>query len=269
MSTEAPEIVLAPLGGHLHTFVGAPNTTLFERITSKTEGMGRLAYVRLSWLVQHYQHGSAGDERTPLLTYSSPQMGQRATEQRFSGGGSRVLDKTISGVIGASLWVPSSASDLYKVVLDVRLFPSWAPGVRRVEVLERHDEPGMVSEWEVSLLGLKRRFRSVLEEAQSPVLLRWSYEGLVRGWGRCDIREWGDGALAVFETGLLRAQEPSLEKLVGKAAVREAATSHLKRCLARLGRTVASGEDARRVRVGPAEGAGRGGATKRLRVVAA
>jgi hypothetical protein len=180
-----------------------------------------------------------------------------------------VFGKTTNEVIGASLWVPASASDLYKVVLDVHDFPSWAPGVRHVEVLERHGEPGMVSEWEVSCLGLKRKFRSVLEEAESPVFLRWSYEGLVRGWGRCHIREWGDGALAVFETGLLRAQEPSLEKLVGKAAVREAATSHLKRCLARLGRTVASGEDARRVRAGPAEGAGRGGATKRMRVVAA
>jgi hypothetical protein len=179
-----------------------------------------------------------------------------------------VFGKTTNGVIGASLRVPSSASDLYKVVLDVRGFPSWAPGVRQVEVLEGQDEAGMVSEWEVSFLGLKRKFRSVLEEAEPPMLLCWSYEGPVGGWGRCDIREWGDGALALFETQV-RVQETALAKLVGKAAVREAATSHLKRCLSRLGRIVVSGDDHRLVRVGPVEGADRGDVAKRMPTVAA
>ncbi len=87
-------------------------------------------------------------------------------------------NKTSTGVIGASLFVPSStARDLYEVVLDVSNFPRWAPGVRRVEVLAGAGEPGMVSEWQVSLLGLKRKISSVLEESESPALLRWTYEG--------------------------------------------------------------------------------------------
>jgi ribosome-associated toxin RatA of RatAB toxin-antitoxin module len=84
----------------------------------------------------------------------------------------QVSDKATNGVIGASLWVPSSATDLYEVVLDVHSFPRWAPGVRRVEVLEGYGEPGMLSEWEICCLGMRRKFLSVLEEARSPALLR-------------------------------------------------------------------------------------------------
>jgi ribosome-associated toxin RatA of RatAB toxin-antitoxin module len=94
-----------------------------------------------------------------------------------------VLSKTTNAVIGASLLVPSPPHDLYEVMLDVRNFPTWAPGVRRVEVLEGYGQPGMVSEWEICFLGLKRCFLSVLEEAESPALLRWTYDGLVGGWG--------------------------------------------------------------------------------------
>jgi Polyketide cyclase / dehydrase and lipid transport len=65
-------------------------------------------------------------------------------------------------------------------MLDVQSFPRWAPGVRRVEVVEGPNGPGMISEWEVSILGLRRRISSVLEEAESPTLLRWTYDGLVR-----------------------------------------------------------------------------------------
>ena len=175
--------------------------------------------------------------------------------------------KTTNVAVGASLWVPSSINDLYKVVLNVRGFPSWAPRVQRVEVLEGHQEPGMVSEWEVSFLGLKRTFRSVLEEAEPPTLLRWSYEDLISGWGGCEIRERGEGALAVFETQLW-AQEPLLAKLVGNVGVREVATSHLKRCLSRLGRMVVSEDDAERVRVGPVEVARRDEPSTRMSEVA-
>jgi polyketide cyclase/dehydrase/lipid transport protein len=146
--------------------------------------------------------------------------------------------------------VPSSATDLYEVVLDVHCFPSWAPGVGRVEVLEGYGEPEMISEWEICCLGMRRKFLSVLEEARSPALLRWSYDGVLRGWGQCEIRNLGDSALAVFRSRLW-AKEPALEKLMGMRATRDAATSHLKRCLTKLGRKV-SGEGAR-VRVGPVE----------------
>lgn len=147
--------------------------------------------------------------------------------------------------------VPSPAYDLYEAVLDVRNFSAWAPGVRRVEVLKGYGEPGMVSEWEVCFLGLKRRFLSELVEADSPALLRWTYEGLVGGWGQCVIRAHGESTLAVFQTELW-ATEPHLKKLMGMRPAREAASTHLKRCLSQLGRMVS--EDASQVRVGPAEG---------------
>lgn len=151
--------------------------------------------------------------------------------------GLTILNKTAGQTIGASLYVPAPPEDLYEAVLDVRGFPQWAPGVRRVEIIEGPVGPGMVSEWEVSVLGKGRKVRSVLEEAEPPGFLRWSYGGPVRGWGECEISALGDGAMAAFATEL-RPQDPALDKLASIAAARGAATSHLKRCLARLGQTV-------------------------------
>jgi hypothetical protein len=162
-----------------------------------------------------------------------------------------VLSKRTNAVIGASLLVPCPALDLYEVILDVRNVPTWAPGVRRVEVLEGYGEPGMVSEWEICFLGLKRRFLSVLEEAESPALLRWSYDGLVGGWGQCVMREQGQSTLALFQTQLW-ATERHLKQLMRMRSVHEAASAHLKRCLAHLGTMVS--DDASHVRVGLAEG---------------
>ena len=175
-----------------------------------------------------------------------------------------MMSKTTNAVIGASLSVPSPAHDLYEVMLDVRNFPTWAPGVRRVEVLEGYGEAGMVSEWEICFLGLKRKFVSVLEEAESPALLRWSYNGLVGGWGQCVIRDQGESALAVFQTELWAA-EPHLKKLMQMLLVPERASTHLKRCLAQLGHMVSG--DGTWVRVGPAKGIGqslRGRANRRV-----
>jgi hypothetical protein len=159
-----------------------------------------------------------------------------------------ILNKTRDGIIGASLFVPVPARELYEVVLDVRGFPDWAPGVRRVEVVEGPLGAGMVSEWEISVLGLRRRISSTLIEAEAPRFLLWTYEGSVRGWGECTITNCGSGALAEFKTEL-RPAEPILEKLTGSLPARTAAYNHLKRCLARLGQ-LASASD-REVRVGP------------------
>jgi len=162
-----------------------------------------------------------------------------------------MLNTTIEQAVGASLFVPAPPEELYAAVLDVRSFPLWAPGVRRVEVVEGPVGPGMVSEWEVSVFGLRRRVPSVLEEAEPPTFLRWSYDGPVRGWGECGISPLGDGALAAFKTSL-RPEDPTLERLMRTAAARSAATSHLKRCLARLGQTVSGNRGG--ARVGPLTG---------------
>ena len=130
----------------------------------------------------------------------------------------------------------------------MRSFPGWASGVRRVEVIEGPLGPGMVSEWEVSVLGLRRRISSTLVEAEAPRLLRWTYEGPVRGWGECTIKDRGEGALAEFKTEL-RPAEPVLEKLTSSLPARNVAHNHLKRCLTRLGRVVS--ENGGGVRVGP------------------
>jgi len=162
-----------------------------------------------------------------------------------------VLNEMTNLVIGARLLVPCSAQDLYDAMLDVCSFPRWASGVRRVEVLEGNGEPGLVSEWEICFLGLKLKLLSVLEEAESRALLRWTYDGLVGGWGRCAIREYGESALAVFQTELW-ATDPCLKKLMRMRCARQAASTHLKRCHAQLGRMVS--RDGSHVRVGPTEG---------------
>ncbi len=114
------------------------------------------------------------------------------------------------------------------MVLDVRSFPGWAPGVRRVEVIEGPLGSGMVSEWEVSVLGLRRRISSTLVEAEAPRFLRWTYEGPVRGWGECAIKDRGDGTLVEFRTEL-RPADPALEKLTSSLPARNVAHNHLKR----------------------------------------
>ncbi len=149
----------------------------------------------------------------------------------------------------AAVFAPVAPEDFYEAVLDVRVFPAWAPGVRRVEVISGEGGAGMVSEWEISFLGFGKTVRSVLEEAESPSRLRWTYDGPVGGWGGCSIEPVGGGALASFRT-MLSPRDPLLAALSRGAAARGAAPrAHLKRALLRLGRLVA-GDDGR-VLVGP------------------
>ena len=161
------------------------------------------------------------------------------------------VNKRDVGVLGASLFVPAPALDLYEALLDVRRFPTWAPGVRRVEVLDGPAGAGMVSEWEVALLGTRRRVSSVLKEAEPGEKLRWTYEGPVSGYGECVMRDRGDGVLAEFRTELL-PEDALLRKVVLSAPARSAARGHLKRCLVCLGEMVCG--DSRVVRVGPLGG---------------
>ena len=157
-------------------------------------------------------------------------------------------NKVGEGVIGASVSVPVPAWRLYEAVRDVRSFPRWAPGVRRVEVLRGPAGPGMISEWEISFLGLKRRVLSVLEEDEPAEFLRWTYEGPITGWGECVIKSSGHGTLAEFRTALSPV-DPRLGRLMQCAFVKNAAYTHLKRSLARLGGLLSA--DDRRVVVGP------------------
>jgi hypothetical protein len=151
-------------------------------------------------------------------------------------------------VIAASLRVPVPGWRLYEAVRDVRSFPRWAPGVRRVEVLEGPAGPGMISEWEISFLGLDRSVWSVLEEDEPAAFLRWTYEGPIMGWGECVIKSSDHGTLAEFRTAFSPV-DPRLQRLMRSALLRDAAYGHLKRSLARLGALVSGGSG--RVVVGP------------------
>ena len=152
-------------------------------------------------------------------------------------------------VIAASVFTSVPAERLYEAVRDVRGFPHWAPGVRQVEVTWSPGEKGMLSEWEVSFLGLRKKIRSVLEEAVPQTLLRWRYEEPITGWGECELRSNGNGwTLAEFRTEL-RLEDAWLRSLVHNAPVKEAAQGHLRRSLARLGGFVT--DDGERFLVGP------------------
>src|SRR3712207_685033 len=136
-------------------------------------------------------------------------------------------NKVGEGAIGASVFVPVSAWRLYETVRDVRSFPRWAPGVRRVEVLEEPAGGGMLSEWEISFLGLKRRVLSVLEEDEPAEFLRWTYEGQITGWGECFIKSSGYGTLAEFRAAL-NPVDPCLQRLMQSAFVKDVAHSPLR-----------------------------------------
>lgn len=155
--------------------------------------------------------------------------------------------------LGASLFVPAPATRLYETLLDVRSFPGWVPVVRRVRVLEGPPGPGMVSEWEVSLLGIRKKVLSVLETAENSTRLRWTYEGPVLGWGECVLQDRGDSTLASFSTEL-RVAEPVLERLVRRLPVQNLASNQLRRSLAGLGRMVCGEAGCDRVLVGPPVG---------------
>lgn len=149
--------------------------------------------------------------------------------------------------LAAAVFAPVAPEGFYEAVLDVRGFPAWAPGVRRVEVLSGEGGTGMLSEWEISFLGFETRVLSVLEEAEVPSRLRWTYDGPVKGWGEGSIERVGVGALASFGTALAPA-EPFLASLARSNPARVAARTHLRRSLSRLGRLVAG--DNVRVSVG-------------------
>ena len=164
-------------------------------------------------------------------------------------------NKVRGAVIGASIFTSAPAETFYEAVRDVRGFPGWAPGVRRVEVIDaegRLGEPGMLSEWEISFLGVRRSISSVLEVAEPPALLRWTYGGPVDGWGECEIKSSGSWTLAEFRTEL-RPRDARLGRLMRSALAREAAQGHLKTSLAHLGRLVTG--DGGRFVVGPLAGA--------------
>jgi len=150
--------------------------------------------------------------------------------------------------VGASVFAPVAPEDFFRALLDVRGFSGWAPGVRRVEVLSGEGGAGMVSQWEVSFLGVGTKIPSVLLEAEAPRRLRWAYGGPVEGWGTCSMERSGDGTLAVFRTQLAPT-DALLARVVRSGTAENVARGHLKRSLARLGRLVA-GEGAR-VLVGP------------------
>lgn len=157
--------------------------------------------------------------------------------------------------LGASVFVPVPVSRFYEALLDVRNFPRWAPAVRRVEILdgiEESPDAGMISEWEVSLLSVKKRVRSVLEKAENAELLRWSYKGPVEGWGECRFREQKDGTLARFTTEI-RVTDAVLRRLACKLPVRSLANSQLRRSLAGLGKALCGNEAEKRVLVGSPE----------------
>jgi len=82
--------------------------------------------------------------------------------------------------LAAAVFAPVAPEDSYEAVIDVRGFPAWEPGVRRVEVLSGEGGAGMLSEWEISFLGFSKRVLSVLEEAELPSRLRWAGRGLGR-----------------------------------------------------------------------------------------
>ena len=106
----------------------------------------------------------------------------------------------------------------------------------------------MLSEWEISFLGSKRRVLSVLEEDVPVEFLRWSYEGQITGWGECFVKSSGYGTLAEFRTALSPV-DPCLQRLMQSPFVKDAAYTHLKRSLAQLGRLVSG--DGGPVLVGP------------------
>lgn len=158
-------------------------------------------------------------------------------------------ESNVQGVaLGASVYASVPAERLYEAVRDVRGFPRWAPGVRRVEVIRAPGEPGMFSEWEVAFFGFRRKVWSVLEEVVPRTFLRWSYGGQISGWGRCELRSDGGWTLAEFRTEL-ELEEAWMRSLLRSAPVREAAHGHLRRALGRLGAIVT--RDGGRFVVGP------------------
>lgn len=159
--------------------------------------------------------------------------------------------------IGATLSVPAAPEVVYASVLAVERFPNWAAGVRRVEVVRQSEPPhapGMVSEWEVSVMNVRRRILSVLETADPPRHLRWSYTAVLHGWGECRLHPRPPGTLVEFATEF-HLRERSMDRLLHSAFAENIARHYLRRSLLKLGElSLPPGADPGGVRVGSLTG---------------
>jgi ribosome-associated toxin RatA of RatAB toxin-antitoxin module len=162
-------------------------------------------------------------------------------------------ERSLRRWIGASVVVPAPPEMVYANVLKVENFPAWAAGVRNVEVLRQSDpphSPGMVSEWEVSLLSVRRRVVSVLDESEAPNHLRWSYISMIHGWGECWISTSAGATLVEFATEF-HVREPHLDRLLHSSFSEGVVRHYLRRSLLKLGEiSLPEGADRRGIRVG-------------------
>lgn len=127
-----------------------------------------------------------------------------------------------------------------------------------MEILSQpdHPGPGMVSEWEGSLLGIRRAVVSVLEFAEAPHYLRWSYISLLWGWGECCIGSQGEGALIEFSTEV-HINESHLDRLLDTPLARNVMCYYLRHSLRRLGEiSLPEGVNKDRIKIGPLKGVG-------------
>ena len=85
--------------------------------------------------------------------------------------------------MAAAVFAPVAPEDSYEAVIDVRGFPAWEPGVRRVEVLSGEGGPGCSpsgrSRSSVSARGSSACWR----RRSSRPGCAGTYDGPVEGWG--------------------------------------------------------------------------------------
>ena len=130
--------------------------------------------------------------------------------------------------VTASIEIPASPEDVWKVVMDPQRLGDWVTIHRRVDSAD-DGEPrsGFRMEQRIALRGVELRVRWSLEECRPAALAVWHGRGPARSWARTRyaLREQDGGTLFQYENEFHAPLGPlgaaASRALVGGASARE------------------------------------------------
>lgn len=91
--------------------------------------------------------------------------------------------------------------EIFAAFLDVRSFPEWGSGLRRVRIVDENGtetaevRPGVSLQFSLSAAGMSHRVTSAVETVEPPRLLEWRYAEGAIGSGGWLVEEEGPNAV--------------------------------------------------------------------------
>lgn len=132
--------------------------------------------------------------------------------------------------------------EIFAALLDVRRFPDWALGLRRVRVLDAADQeaggpetgtirPGTGLEFTLSAAGLTHEVRSRVFLVEPPCRLRWRYTKGAEGVGGWLLEDAGTGTVRMTLSTDYRVNPAWLNKIAHRPFFRRLTEDLLRRSM--------------------------------------